>query len=391
MSQHVSDLSVGRESSDDSAVPSSAEAAAPHPRYDAFLSYANADREYVAAIHTAMRRLVALPWQRSKLRIFRDDTNLAATPNLWPTFARALDNSAHLVVVASPAAVGSQYVNQEITHFLSQPPRRPIYLVLIEGTLEWDRDAGGFDAARSTAAIPALDGAFEAEPLVLDLRQTSGSTLAAPVFRRNIARLCAPLLGTTVEELDDADWLTQRRALRLIRGAAALLAAILVAAVVAGLLAATNPRQAREGDPLDRVGSRRLVPSAAAEQCRPPRGHGHPRPVAGEFHRHSPGPVAPPPDGCHGGRAEPRPGPGHGSDQPVRPDSPGREPVVGVEDRRRPVDHRPPAPTCGDVHATAPPTTGGVPLSEAMGKAAGPDAHHPLPEPHRTPACSFRP
>src|SRR5690348_7510415 len=99
-----------------------------------------------------MRRLGTPRRRRSTLRIFRDDTDLAATPELWPDIAAALDASAHLIVIASPAASRSAYVGDEITHFLAQEPRRPVYVVLADGTLVWDRDAGRFDPEVSDAA-----------------------------------------------------------------------------------------------------------------------------------------------------------------------------------------------------------------------------------------------
>lgn len=214
--------------------------------YDAFLSYSHKDKHLAAAIRAAMRRLGTPRRRRSTLRIFRDDTDLAATPELWPDIAAALDASAHLIVIASPAASRSAYVGDEITYFLAQEPRRPVYVVLADGTLVWDRDTGRFDPEASDAALPALAEAFAVEPLVVDVREAGRATLADPVFRRNIARLVAPIRGKTVDELDDEDRLVQRRALRLTRGAVAALAVLLVAAVTAGLIAVSNAREARE-------------------------------------------------------------------------------------------------------------------------------------------------
>ena len=53
--------------------------------YDAFVSYSHAkDRAVAAGLQSVMQKL-GKPWhKRRALRIFRDDTSLAATPELWP-------------------------------------------------------------------------------------------------------------------------------------------------------------------------------------------------------------------------------------------------------------------------------------------------------------------
>ncbi len=54
-------------------------------RYDAFISYAHAvDDRLAPALQAALQRF-AKPWrQRRALRIFRDQSSLAAAPELWP-------------------------------------------------------------------------------------------------------------------------------------------------------------------------------------------------------------------------------------------------------------------------------------------------------------------
>ena len=51
--------------------------------YDAFISYSHAkDKPIAAALQSAIQKL-GKPWyQRRALRLFRDDTSLAATPHL---------------------------------------------------------------------------------------------------------------------------------------------------------------------------------------------------------------------------------------------------------------------------------------------------------------------
>lgn len=80
------------------------------PLYDAFISYSHArDKPVAAALQSVMQRL-GKPWYRRRaLRIFRDDTSLAATPELWPTIEAALDQSRYVVLLASPQFAASRW------------------------------------------------------------------------------------------------------------------------------------------------------------------------------------------------------------------------------------------------------------------------------------------
>ena len=70
--------------------------------YDAFISYSHAkDKPLAAALQSVMQRL-GKPWYRRRaLRIFRDDTSLAATP----------DGTLGAVVSAAGAVAAARVVN----------------------------------------------------------------------------------------------------------------------------------------------------------------------------------------------------------------------------------------------------------------------------------------
>src|SRR3954451_14489833 len=76
--------------------------------YDAFISYSHAaDGKLAPALQTALERY-GVPWyRRSILRIFRDETNLSATPHAWPTIELNLDRARFLLLMASPNAATS--------------------------------------------------------------------------------------------------------------------------------------------------------------------------------------------------------------------------------------------------------------------------------------------
>ena len=51
--------------------------------YDAFLSYAHRDKEVTSAIQKGLHQIGRRVGQLRALRVFRDDTNLTANPDLW--------------------------------------------------------------------------------------------------------------------------------------------------------------------------------------------------------------------------------------------------------------------------------------------------------------------
>ena len=75
--------------------------------YDAFISYSHAkDREIAAALQ-AVKQKLGKPWYRRRaLRIFRDDTSLAATHQLWSSIEAALSRSRYLLLLASSRSRG---------------------------------------------------------------------------------------------------------------------------------------------------------------------------------------------------------------------------------------------------------------------------------------------
>ncbi|TMJ02919.1 MAG: TIR domain-containing protein [Alphaproteobacteria bacterium] len=96
--------------------------------YDAFVSYSHAkDKPVAAALQSVIQKL-GKPWYRRRaLRLFRDDTSLSATPGLWPTIEQALGNSRYLILLTSPQAAASPWVNKEVAWWTCglRPATRP--------------------------------------------------------------------------------------------------------------------------------------------------------------------------------------------------------------------------------------------------------------------------
>jgi WD40 repeat protein len=241
--------------------------------YDAFMSYSHAaDGRLAPAVQTGLERL-ARPWYRVRaLRVFRDDTGLSVNPHLWASIVAAMDDSSWFVLMVSPEAAASPWVNREIEHWCTANDPGRILPVLTEGALVWDGERGDYDVTASSALPPALAGRFVGEPRHLDLRWARDETqldLRHARFREAIADLAAPLHGIPKEELESEDVRRQRRAVRLARAAVVTLAVLLLAATIAGGIAVRNAgradRSAREARAQARdILSRQLATSSTS-------------------------------------------------------------------------------------------------------------------------------
>ena len=139
--------------------------------YDAFVSYSHAkDKPIAAALQSVVQKL-GKPWYRRRaLRVFRDDTSLSATPSLWPSIERALNQSRFFLLLASPEAAASKWVNKEVAHWLDHNSVETLLIGLTNGELSWDDTVGDFTAREDMPLPPVLTGRFPAEPKWVDLR-----------------------------------------------------------------------------------------------------------------------------------------------------------------------------------------------------------------------------
>src|SRR5262245_50774178 len=195
--------------------------------FDGFISYSHAaDGRLAPAVQRGLHRL-AKPWHRRRaLWIFRDQTGLAVTPGLWSSIQKALDGSEWFVLLASPAAARSPWVNREIEYWIATKPAGRILPVVTDGEWRWDAERGDL-SADSTAVPDALRGVFAEEPLFLDLRWAHDDrklNLRDSLFRDAIAELAAPMHGVSKDELESEDLRQHRQGRKLRRLATAAVA-----------------------------------------------------------------------------------------------------------------------------------------------------------------------
>ncbi|MFC7532395.1 TIR domain-containing protein [Actinoplanes sp. GCM10030250] len=215
--------------------------------FNGFISYSHAaDGKLAPAVQRGLHRL-AKPWHRRRaLWIFRDQTGLSVTPGLWSSIQKALDGSEWFVLLASPAAARSPWVNREIEYWIATKSAGRILPVVTDGEWRWDPELGDL-SADSTAVPDALRGVFAEEPLFLDLRWAHDDrklNLRDARFRDAIAELAAPMHGVSKDELESEDLRHHRQGRRLRRLAVAAVALLTVVASGTAVLADHNADRA---------------------------------------------------------------------------------------------------------------------------------------------------
>jgi WD40 repeat protein len=210
-------------------------------KYDAFISYSHAtDNRLAPAVQSALHWF-AKPWYRLRmLHVFRDQTSLAMTPELWGAIAAALSESRYFLLCASPESAQSAWVQKEVEWWLTNRDSKTLFILLTDGEVVWNPEAGDFDWNATSALPVALRGAFPSEPLYVDLRFARGAdelSLRNSQFRDAILDIAAPLHGRSKDELGGADVREHRRTLRTAWAAATALAVLFVAAAIAAWIA----------------------------------------------------------------------------------------------------------------------------------------------------------
>ena len=235
-----------------------------HDTFDAFISYSHArDSRLAVDLKHALHRF-ARPWYHLRvLHVFVDNTNLVANPDLWSSIVRALERTRFLVLLASPEAARSPWVEKEISLWRERWSVDRILLVLTAGTLQWDAVARDFDWEASNAVPRALSGAFVDEPRWVDLRiarSIEAPSLRDPSFREVVADVAAPLHGRPRDELTGED-IRQHR--RIIRVASAAVVLLIVLTVTAGIAAGIAMNQRDRAEAQLRVATSRFLASEA--------------------------------------------------------------------------------------------------------------------------------
>ena len=186
-------------------------------RYKAFISYSHEDKKLAKWLHRRLesyRTPASLNITTALKPIFRDEEELAASRDLSASIVTALNDSQSLIVICSPSAARSRWVNEEIKTFQALGRDDQIFCFIVDGEPN-DPD---------NECIPnALRQEGGAEPLAADCRN-NGKKAAA-------LSLIAGMLGVGIDHLIQREANRRQRRLLIITGAS--LAGMVLAFVLA--------------------------------------------------------------------------------------------------------------------------------------------------------------
>jgi len=209
-------------------------------------------------LQAGLQRFAKPWWKRRALRIFRDESSLSANPHLWSSITDALDDSGWFVLLLSPDATASPWVNDEVEYWLEHKHSDRIIPVLTDGEFDW---ANGDIAG--DAVPPSLQSAFSDEPRWVDLRFARTEEqldLKNPVFSAAVADVASAIRGVPKDELASEEVRQHRRTVRTAWAAGLMLAVLAIVAVGASILSAQNAAEA------DRQAVRADANAAEAQQ-----------------------------------------------------------------------------------------------------------------------------
>lgn len=240
-------------------------------RYDAFISYSHAaDVQLAPSLQSALHSL-AKPWFKIRaLSVFRDQTDLTVSPGTWPSIERALADSRYFILLASPEAAASKWVQREVDFWLSQRDLGSLIIVITKGDVHWNGEGGAFDPRRTTALPDVLLSAYDEEPLYVDLRYVRNEvdlSLANPEYKQRLVPIAAKLHGRTPADLVSDEAREHKRTVRIRNTVIVALTLLTLSAGAAAWVAVDRAEEARnEAEAADRERQAAVQARKAAER-----------------------------------------------------------------------------------------------------------------------------
>lgn len=193
-------------------------------KYWAFLSYSHQDTRLCEWLHRELetyqvpKRLVGRETREGTtpgrlFPVFRDRDELPGSSELGKNLAQALEQSRYLIVICSPAAARSRWVNEEIRQFKAMGGEHRVLALIIDGEPNAaDKPDSGLLECFPEALKHRVDAAGQlsperVEPIAADIRKGRESRSTA------LLRLIAGLLAVPFDELRQRDRERQRSAL----------------------------------------------------------------------------------------------------------------------------------------------------------------------------------
>lgn len=161
----------------------------------------------------------------SRIRpVFRDRDDLSSASDLGRMVKQALSDSENLVVICSPDAAASHWVNEEIRQFASHGRQDRIFCVIVDG------EPAGIGTP-STCFPAALAEIGMQEPLAADIRKWADGKHLSKL------KLVSGMLGLPLDQLRRRDLQKRQRLWTLAAVASIAIAAVLITAITARIAA----------------------------------------------------------------------------------------------------------------------------------------------------------
>lgn len=194
--------------------------------YKAFISYSHSDEAWARWLQRALERYKLPKTFRQShpelpvrlYPIFRDRDELASGGELSESIRKAMDDSDALIVICSPAARASLWVNEEVRRFRLSGRGHRIFCLLVTGS----PDPHSADCAFPAAILQNDNGTALLEPLAAD------ATPKGDGKRNAMLKIAAGLLGVGVDDLKRRDAQRQARFWSLVAFGALFIAVLTV-------------------------------------------------------------------------------------------------------------------------------------------------------------------
>ncbi len=204
-------------------------------KYKAYISYSHRNERWASWLHRALesyrvpRKLVGAKTSTGEVPsrikpVFRDRDDLASAADLAVTVKQALSDSENMIVICSPDALASHWVNEEIREFASLGRQKQIFCIIVDG------EPAGTETV-STCFPVALAEIGLHEPLAADARKWADGKHLSKL------KVISGMLGLPLDQLRRRDLQKRQKVWALASVLAIVMAAVLITAVTARIAA----------------------------------------------------------------------------------------------------------------------------------------------------------
>lgn len=181
-------------------------------RYKAFISYSHLNEPWASWLQKQLesyrvpKRLVGQvgsfgPISERLGKVFRDREDLPSAVSLTDSVRNALAEAETLIVICSPAAAGSRWVNEEIKSFRALGRGDRIYALIVDG----DPQSSDPSIACFPESLVTSEDGEKIEPLAADVRKWADGKLLSK------QKLVAGIFGIRLDDLRRRDMQRLRR------------------------------------------------------------------------------------------------------------------------------------------------------------------------------------